>query len=63
MSMNNNEQQALRPEPRVIRTPACQMNGPVLNSRSPRGVVEGGEEEEEELACLESKGGENCDIR
>jgi len=58
MSMSNNEQQALRLEPRV-RTPACQMNSPVLNSWSPRGVAE----EEGELACLELKGGENCDIR
>jgi hypothetical protein len=39
------------------------MNSPVLNSRSPRGVAEEEEEKEEELACLESKGGENCDIR
>jgi hypothetical protein len=55
--MNNNEQRALRLEP-MVRTPAaCQMNRPVLNSWSPRGVAEE-EEEEEELACLESKGGE-----
>ena len=59
--MNNNEQQALRLEAGVRRTPAWQMNSPVLNSRSPRGVAE--EEEEEELACLKLKGGENCDIK
>jgi hypothetical protein len=58
--MNNYEQQALRLEPGVRRTPAWQMNSPVLNSRSPRGVAA---EEEEELACLELKGGENCDIK
>jgi hypothetical protein len=58
--MNNNEQQALRLEPEVRRAPASQMNSPVLNGWSPRGVAE---EEEEELACLGLKGGENCDIR